>query len=154
MSEEGLETVNRQRAALAERVRLPWWYRVVFVVAVGAVLALPLASREFSPALANWVLLLPAVVVLLSLEGLLGWTSGARLSRRTMLAYPSSRPAGLTMVLVVVAAVFGENALVAAGLLAAAIGVLVVALAAELGCLIWQNAAIRDDIREGRTISG
>jgi hypothetical protein len=147
---EGLDQVARQRSALAGRVVLPWWYVVVYAVAMLAVVGLPLASWALSPAWSEWVVFLPAMLVLLTLDRLLGRVTGARLSRRTLRAYPSSRPVGLAMLAIVGVTVIGESVLLNVGQVAAAFAVVVVAVVALLGCLARQTAAIRDDIREGR----
>lgn len=150
---EGLEQIRRQRAALADRVTLPWWYVVVYAAAMLAVLALPLASWALSPELSNWAVFLPAMVVLFGLDPLLARTTGARLSRRTLRAFPSSRPAGVAMLVIAAVAVVGESVLLNVGRVAFAVGLVVVAAAGVVGCLVHQTAAIRDDIREGRATS-
>jgi hypothetical protein len=150
---DGLEQVRQQRAALAQRVTLPWWYLALFTAAIVALLSLPFASRYLSSGLGDLVFL-PALVVMLGLDRLLGYATGTKLSRRTMLAYPSSRPTGVTMLLIVVAAGVGVNVLLGNAQVAAAVGVVVVAAAGVVGCLVRLTAAIRDDIREGRAVSG
>jgi hypothetical protein len=149
---DGLEQVRQQRAALAERVTLPWWYLVLFTAAIVALLSSPFASRYGSPGLSDLVFL-PALVIMVGLDRLLGYATGAKLSRRTMLAYPSTRPAGVAVIVTVGAAVVGVNALLGSGQVAVAVGVVVVAAAAAVGCLVRLTAAIRDDIREGRAVT-
>lgn len=151
---EGVELVRQQRAALAQRVRLPWWYLVSFTVAILAALSLPLASWGLSSELSNWVVLVPALVVLLSLDRILGQATGARLSRRTLRAYPSSRPAGIAMLLIFIAAMLGEQVLITNGRVAVAVVVVMVAAVGVVACLVRQTAAIRDDIRAGRATTG
>jgi hypothetical protein len=149
-AEHALDEVRRQRAALAERARTPAWYLALFGLAVLALLAMPFVARATSAAVANWVVLLPAVAVLLLQDQLLGLVTGAKLARGTLRAYPSSRPAGIAMLVVVVAGVIAVNWLLNADQVGVAVVAAVVATGLAVACLVRQGAAIREDIRTGR----
>jgi hypothetical protein len=149
-AENALDLVRRQREALADRARTPVWYPALFGLAVLALLAVPFVARAASPKVANWAVVLPAVAVLLLQDRLLGLVTGTKLARGTLRAYPSSRPAGIAMLVVVVAGVVGVNLLLGFGQVAFAVLVAVVATGLAVRCLVRQGAAIREDIRAGR----
>lgn len=148
---EGLETVQAQRETLAARVRFPWWYLAAYALGIAAILAVPFVTR-FIPEVGSLVVLV-AVGLLMLLDRVLGAVTGARLMRRSLRAYPSSRPAGIAMLVVTFVATIGEMQLISSGQLGAILGVLALATALVLGCLIWQFRGIRRDIRDGRAVS-
>jgi hypothetical protein len=148
-----LQEINRQRAALAGKVRLPRWYVALFAVAMLALLAAPLVMRATSWEVGNWAVLVPAIVVLYVFDRLLGYATGAKLARGTLRAYPSSRPAGLTMLAVAIVGIIGVNVLVNVGLWPHAVTLVVVCAVGAARCLVWQTAGIRKDIREGRALT-
>lgn len=149
-----LHEVDRQRAALAEQVGLPLWYRVLYALAMLGLFIVPALSVLgvrwviFGPAIQ-----LPAILVLWLFGTVLHRTSGARLATNTYRAYPSARRpmlAVLASILVGSAMVFLLAYTVSwqVSLLA---GVLVAALA-TVG-MQRQLDAIRSDIRAGRAVS-
>lgn len=145
-----LDRVHEQRAALAGRVRTPWWYLAAYGAGLALILGTPLATH-YVPEVGSLGILI-AMLLLMLLDRLLGTVNGARLSRRSLRAYPSSRPAGLAMVAITLVATIGEVVLLNTGRPASAGAVLVLATAAMLGCLSWQTSAIRRDIRDGRAV--
>jgi hypothetical protein len=145
-----LQEIDRQRMALAAKVRLPWWYVALFTLAMLALLAAPLVARATSWELGNWAVMTPALVVLCLFDLLLGYATGAKLSRGTLRAYPSSRPAGLVMLAFGIIGVAGVHLLVKADMVPMAVVLVVVCTVAVVRCLLWQTAGIRKDIREGR----
>lgn len=151
---ENLDVLRGQRHALARRVRLPWWYVVIYTVAMAAVLSAPFLAALVSPALSNWISVIPALVVVMVLDKQLARATGAQFSRRTLRAYPSARPAGIVTIAVCVPAVLGEQVLVNTGQPFAGAGVLVATTAVVVACLFWQTSGIRRDIRDGRAVAG
>jgi hypothetical protein len=148
-----LQEIDRQRAALAAKVRLPWWYVGLFALAMLAVLATPLVSGATSWELGNWAVMWPALVVLYLSDLLLGYVTGAKLARGTLRAYPSSRPAGLSMLAFAFAGIVGVILLVKAGQWPTAVVLAVACTAGTVRCLVWQTTGIRKDIRRGRAVA-
>jgi hypothetical protein len=64
-----LELLRVQRSRLADRMRLPWWYRSGVAVSWALVFPGPFTSRYLPPAFPTWAILIAAVVV----AGLLQW---------------------------------------------------------------------------------
>jgi hypothetical protein len=149
-----LGELARQRATLASRIRLPWWYVALFGVATAALLSAPVVVQRVSDTAGTWGLLWPAILVYLLSDRLLGPATGVRLSRGTLRAYPSSRTAGIAMLLVVVGGTIGVYLLLAADMLPQALVVIVVATVAAVRCLVSQTAAIRRDVQDGRVVAG
>ncbi|MEC3979503.1 hypothetical protein [Amycolatopsis sp. H20-H5] len=147
-----LQEIDRQRAALAAKVRLPWWYAGLFALAMLATLAAPLVTRAVSWEVGSWAVMMPALVVLLVFDLLLGYVTGAKLACGTLRAYPSSRPAGLTLLGFAVAGIVGVPVLAELGRWPFAVVLVVVCTAAAVRCLLWQTAGIRKDIRAGRAV--
>jgi hypothetical protein len=148
-----LQEIDRQRAALATKVRLPWWYITLFALAMLAVFATPLITRTTSWEVGNWLVMWPALTVLWLSDLLLGYVTGAKLARGTLRTYPSSRPAGLSMLGFALAGIVGVTLLVKAGQSPQAVVLTVVCTAGAVRCLVWQTAGIRKDIREGRALA-
>jgi hypothetical protein len=146
---DALRVVDRQRAALASRVRLPWWYAVLFGAATLALVGSPIVVREASSTVSNWAVF-AGIVVLLASDRLLGWATGARLSRGTLRDYPSSRPAGLAMIALFVVGIVAIWLLLPIDRVDLAIVVAVVVTVGVVRCLVGQTRGIRRDIREGR----
>ncbi|GAA1282646.1 hypothetical protein [Saccharothrix xinjiangensis] len=148
-AERALAEVRRQREAMAERVSLPWWFRVLFAAAWGGVLAGPALMRDHERlSVPEFPYVLVAVVVLL--------VTLADYRRRSALhtvvrsrAYPSLRgqvPA--------TAAVFGGGAAVVWGLTLAGLphqALTCALVVAGLGAAqAWRvNTAIRQDVLAG-----
>jgi len=149
----GLQEIDRQRIALAAKVRLPWWYTGLFALAMLGLFGLPLINRFTSWDVGNWAVLTPAVVVLCLSDLLLGYVTGAKLSRGTLRAYPSSRPAGLSMLAIAIAGMVGVHLLVNASQWPQAVVLAVGCTVATVRCLVWQTAGIRKDIRTGRALA-
>ena len=148
-----MEEIVRQRAALAARVQLPWWYVALFGLAVLALLITPLVAKITSWGVAQLGLMVPASVILVLFDLLLGYVTGAKLARGTLRAYPSSRPAGLSILALVVVGLVGVNLSLSAHLLPVVVLVSVVVAVGAARCLVWQAEGIRKDIREGRAVT-
>src|SRR6476620_3271377 len=88
---------DRARAELADRIRLPAWYIALFAVVELVLLSAPLVGRAMPIVAAlGW---LPIVAFALLADRLLGLATGTRLARRTLRAYPSSRPSGMALIM-------------------------------------------------------
>jgi uncharacterized membrane-anchored protein len=119
-----LQQLQQQRTALAQRLRLPWWYLAATALLMAGVLALPfLQPRHISESVGQSSLLV-LILVQIGLGRLLVRTTGVKYRGRDTI-YPSARP-----VMWVTCAV-----------------------AAVVGILLWQNAAIHHGIRQGRAVS-
>ncbi|WP_447007478.1 hypothetical protein ACRAKI_13855 [Saccharothrix isguenensis] len=148
--EEGLAAVRRRRAAMADRINLPWWYRVAFAVAWTGVLLGPLLARDHGrfglPPFPYW-LVATALLLALLLEY-------RRRSGLDVLAHSRPYPA-LRALLVPTAAVIAGSVVVVWGLTLldqpyAAIGCAVLAGGLTARQVWLVNRAIRRDVVEGR----
>jgi hypothetical protein len=148
----GLREIDRQRAALAAKVRLPWWYTGLFALAMLGLFGLPLINHFTSGELGSWTPVAAVIVLLLS-DLVLGHVTGAKLARGTLRVYPSSRPAGLSMIAIAVVAMLGGYWLVGIGQSPQAVVLAGVCTVASVRCLMWQTAGIRKDIRTGRALA-
>ncbi|MFJ9250516.1 hypothetical protein [Streptomyces sp. NPDC101776] len=147
-----LHQLQQQRTALAQRLRLPWWYLAATAVLTTAVLALPFlqpgyisdgVSQGSSPVL---------ILTQIGLNHLLDRTTGVKYRGRST-TYPAARPVLWVTFAVALTSLAGEHALLGRGHIAPAIVLVIVAVAAMVGILLWQNAAIRHDIRQGRAVA-
>jgi hypothetical protein len=136
------------RDRLAERARLPWWYVALQGLALVGLLAAPLVSRS-SAGVYNAVMW-PSVLLLVFGDLLLRRIRGVAFSRKTMLAYPSTRRPGLTFLAVGLVGVIAVNVLVHADQTGLALVTAVAVAACCTGLLLWMNTAMRGDIRDGR----
>jgi hypothetical protein len=149
---ESLEQLRRQRATLAERIRLPWWYLTLAAVAMVAVMTAPFLSKYVSPVGSQWVALVP-VVVMIGIDRLWARTTGVRLPYQLTRRYPSVRPIRWITLAMAIVGYVTERLLVDHGQTALAVVVIVIMAAVTVGLLIRRTAAIRKDIGEGRTTS-
>lgn len=147
-----LQQLQQQRTALAQRLRLPWWYLAATALLMAGVLALPfLQPRHISESVGQSSLLV-LILVQIGLGRLLVRTTGVKYRGRDTI-YPSARPVMWVTFGVALASVAGEHVLLGKGDTALAITLATVVVAAVVGILLWQNAAIRYDIRQGRAVS-
>jgi predicted MFS family arabinose efflux permease len=147
-----LERLQQQRTALAQRLRLPWWYLAATAVLMAVLLGLPFLQPRYVSDDAGQVSSLVLVLIQFGLSRLLENTTGVKYRGRNMY-YPSARPVMWVTCAVAAASVAGEGALLRSGDTVLAVTVVVVTVAAVVGILLWQNAAIRLDIRQGRAVS-
>jgi hypothetical protein len=141
-----LELLRAQRAQLASRLKTPWWYVAGTAFALAVAFAMPIASHYLIGAGA-WCALL-AIVVLFLLQYALARVSGVDVGIQTW-QYPSGRAWTIAMVVVIFAAFAAETLLLSDGLLAAAIGVGVLATLAGTGCSQGHLRGIRRDLETG-----
>jgi threonine/homoserine efflux transporter RhtA len=143
-----LELLRMQRSRLADRLRPRWWYLTGVAIMWALVFAGPFGSRYLPPTFNTW----PILVAGLAVACLLWWgqtrTTGVKMGFRN-LSYRPARPAGITMLVVSIAANGTETSLIRRGLLVAAIAVAALAVAAEVAAQQALLRAIRKDLRDG-----
>ncbi|MFJ5306810.1 hypothetical protein [Streptomyces sp. NPDC088350] len=147
-----LQRLEQQRTALAERLKLPGWYLAATAAVMAAVMALPfLRPQHISEGVTqgSWLLL---ILTQIGLSRLLVRTTGVKYRGRNM-TYPSARPVMWVTLAVSLASVAGEHVLLGRGDTVLAIALVIVVVAAVVGIMLWQNSAIRHDIRKGRAVS-
>jgi hypothetical protein len=148
-----LRHVDLQRDALADRIRIPPWYAVIYAAALIGLFTVPGLSvrpdHELARSTVVAVIVL-GVVALGLLDAAVGRSAGARLRRDRTHAYASTR----TPILMTGFAVLGGSivtwALAETGAwvlsILCGLGIAVVALLGQY----WQFRGIRHDIRAGR----
>jgi hypothetical protein len=146
------QQLQEQRTALAQRLRLPGWYLAATALLTAAVLTLPFFQPRYISEGAGQSSLLVLILAQIGLSRLLVSTTGVQYRGRNM-TYPSARPVMWVAVAVALTSAAGEHVLRGRGYTDLAIALVVVVVGAAVGILLWQNAAIRDDIREGRAVS-
>ncbi len=149
-AERALAEVRRQREAMAARVRLPWWFRVLIGVVWAGWLVSPVLALEHErfglPAL-PYMQVAGAVLLVV----LIGFRrrSGLHTTMRSW-AYPSLRGKLPVTAVVVVGGVVVVWGLALAGLPYPAIAFVLPAAAFAVGWVGRINAGIRRDVLEGR----
>jgi hypothetical protein len=149
MENDALTQVRAQRAALAARARLPWWFWVLFALATLGLVGGPLLTTTLSPVVAAVVQVVSILVYLLA-DRLVRWRRGVTISSAVLRAYPSARAAGTGFVVVVAVGVVAVTWLAAHGVLAAAVVVTLGTAAVALALMAVAQRAVVADIREGR----
>ncbi|WP_405991991.1 hypothetical protein [Streptomyces sp. NBC_00986] len=147
-----LDLLQQQRTALAQRLRLPWWYLAATAALMAVLLGLPFLQPRYVSDDAGQATSLVLILIQFGLSRLLENTTGVKYRSRNMY-YPSARPVMWVTCAVAAASVAGEGVLLRSGDTVLAVTVVVVTVAALVGILLWQNAAIRHDIRQGRAVS-
>lgn len=147
-----LQQLQQQRTALAQRLRLPWWYLAATAVLIAVVLVLPFLQPRYVSDEVGQDALPVLILTQLGLSRLLDRTTGVKYRGRDT-TYPTARPVMWVTCAVALASVVGEHVLLGRGDTALAIVLVIVTVAAAVGILLWQNAAIRHDIRQGRAVS-
>ena len=141
-----LELLRVQRARLADRMRLPWWYLTGSAILWALVFSGPFSSRYLPQGVPTWAIL----VVFLGMVCLMQWglarATGIKLPFRN-LRYRPGRPVGIAILVVSLAASETEFLLIRRDLIVAAIVVAALAVVAEMAC---QQAALRVTRRELR----
>jgi hypothetical protein len=153
-----LELLRVQRSRLADQMRPPWWYLPGIAIAWAVFFAGPFTSRSFSSptTVSTWLILVPAGVVCLLLQwgmtratGIKAGPRPLRVLRDGLFYYRPTRPAGIAIFVVGVAALWAEGSLIRHGLTAVAIAVEVLAVVAEVAAQQAVLRAIREDLRGG-----
>jgi len=141
-----LELLRVQRARLADRMRLPWWYLAGSVILWALVFASPFSSRYLPQGFPTWPVFAAAVAVACLMQWGLTRVTGIKLPFRN-LRYRPGRPVGIAILVVFFAASQTEFLLIRRDLIVAAIVVAALAVVAEMAC---QQAALRVTRRELR----
>lgn len=144
-----LTAVDAQRAALAERARLPWWFWVLFGVATVGLIGGPVFGHLLSPGLGNLLVLWPSILVYVLADRLVRRSRGVRLSSRTFRDYPSSRVPGVAFLVVAIVGMISVMFLVHHHL-GIAIVVVAVSSALAVGFMAAMQRAMIADLRAGR----
>jgi hypothetical protein len=143
-----LELLRVQRGRLADRMRLPWWYRAGHAILWAVVFAGPFSSRYLPRGVPTW----PILVAFLPVACLLQWgltrATGIKLPFRN-LRYRPGRPVGIAILVVFLAASETEFLLVGRGLIVAAIAVAALGVAAEMALLQAALRVTRQELRGG-----
>ena len=141
-----LELLRVQRARLADRMRLPWWYQAGSAILWALVFASPFSTRYLPQGIPTWPIFVAAVAVACLMQWGLTRVTGIKLPFRN-LRYRPGRPVGITILVVFLAASQTEFLLIRRDLIVAAIVVAALAVGAEMACL---QAALRVTRRELR----
>jgi len=141
-----LELLRVQRARLAKRMRLPWWYLTGSAILWALVFAGPFSSRYLPRGVPTWPIFVAAVAVACLMQWGLTRATGIKLPFRN-LRYRPGRPVGIAILVVFLAASETEFLLIRRDLIVAAIVVAALAVVAEMAC---QQAALRVTRRELR----
>lgn len=144
-----LERLRVQRSRLADRMRPPWWYLAGVAIMWALAFAAPFGSRYLPQGVSPYP---PILVAVVAVACLLKWgqdrATGIKMGFRN-LSYRPGRPAGITMLVVAIAANATEISLIRHDLLVAAISVAALAVAAEVAAQQALLRAIRQDLRSG-----
>jgi hypothetical protein len=155
---EPLELLRVQRSRLADRMRPPWWYLPGIAIVWAVFFGGPFTSRSFSSptTVSTWLILVPAGAVCLLLQwgmtratGIKAGPRPLRVLRDGLFYYRPTRPAGIAVFVVSVAALWAEGSLIRHGLTAGAVAVAVLAVVAEVAAQQAGLRAIREDLRGG-----
>ncbi len=144
-----LGQLRAQREQLANRVRAPWWYLAGYAGVLALICAVPFGSHYFRGTW-SWSGLV-AIALFYLLQRALARVTGVAVGTRT-LRYPSGRPAGIMLMMVVTAAVVAEMVLITRGLTVAAIVAGVLATAVGTACHQAHLRGIRRDLRMGEAM--
>ena len=147
---DGRAVAERVRAQMADRARLPWWYVTVQGLAMLALLLQAPVSRLTDSVGGYAALGWPVVIVMVAGPMLLRRVRGADVGRPNLAAYPSTRRMGIAFLAVAAPGALVESLLAHHHLIVAAIALAVLLTAASTAYQVRENAAIRDDIRDGR----
>jgi len=142
-----LEVLWAQRSRLADRMRLPWWYRTGAAIVWAVAFAGPFSSRYLHRGVPTWAVFAGAAAVACLLQWGLTRVTGIKLPFRNLRSPSPGRPVGIAILVVFLAAGETEYLLLRHGLLVAAIVVAAVGVAAEMALL---QAALRVTRRELR----
>ncbi len=142
-----LELLRVQRGRLADRMRLPWWYRTGAAILWAVLFAGPFSSRYLPRGVPTWPIFVAAAAVAFLLQWGLTRATGIKLPFRNLRSPSPGRPVGIAILVVFLAASETEFLLVRGGLLVAAIVVAALGVVAEMALL---QAALRVTRRELR----
>jgi hypothetical protein len=143
-----LELLRVQRARLADRMRLPWWYQSGTAILWALIFAGPISSRYLSKGFPTFPILVAAAAVACLMQWGLTRATGIKLPFRN-LRYRPGRPVWIANLVVFLAASETEFLLTRHGLIVAAIAIAALAVAAEMACLQTVLRVTRRELRGG-----
>jgi hypothetical protein len=144
-----LELLRVQRARLADRMRLPWWYLTGAAILWALVFASPFSSRYLPRGVPTWPILLAVAAVVCLMQWGLTRATGIKLPFRNLSSPSPGRPVGIAILVVWFAASETEFVLIRHGLLVAAIVVAALGVAAEMALLQAAVRVTRQELRGG-----
>jgi hypothetical protein len=146
-----LELLRVQRGRLADRMRLPWWYRACSAILWAVAFAGPFNSRYLPRHVHTWPLLLAGLAVVCLMQWGLARATGIKLGFRNLSSPSPGRPVAIAVLVVCLGANETEFLLISHGLPVAAIVLAVLAVAAETAL---QQAGLQVTRRELRAGGG
>ena len=153
MEHDAMTQVHAQRAALAERARLPWWFWVLFALATLGLVGGPVLARTLPSPVPAAAIQVASVLVYLLADRLVRRHRGVRLSSAVLRDFPSARVAGIGFVVVVAIGVVVVTWMAAHGVLLGATVVTLVTAGLALAAMGTAQRAMVGDIRDGRVRS-
>ena len=145
-----LELLRVQRSRLADRMRLPWWYRSGMAILWALTFAGPFNARYLPREVPIWPILIAAVVAAFLMQWGLARATGIKLPFRNLRYRSPGRPVGIAMLVVSLAGNETEFLLIRHGLPAAAIVVGVLGVVAEMALLQAALRITRRELRGGK----
>jgi hypothetical protein len=142
-----LELLRVQRARLADRMRLPWWYLAGAALLWALVFAGPFSSRYLPHGVPTWPVFAAAAAAAFLMQWGLTRATGIKLPFRNLSSPSPGRPVGIAILVVCLAAGQTELLLIHRDLIVAAIVVAALGVVAEMALL---QAALRVTRRELR----
>jgi hypothetical protein len=142
-----LELLRVQRARLADRMRLPWWYLAGAALLWALVFAGPFSSRYLPHGVPTWPVFAAAAAVAFLMQWGLTRATGIKLPFRNLSSPSPGRPVGIAILVACLAAGQTELLLIHRDLIVAAIVVAALGVVAEMALL---QAALRVTRRELR----
>jgi hypothetical protein len=146
---ESLELLRVQRGRLADRMRLPWWYRAGHAILWAVVFAGPFSSRYLPRGVHTWPILVAFLAVVCLLQWGLTRATGIKLPFQNLRYRSPGRPVGIAILVVFLAASETEFLLVGRSLVVAAIAVAAFGVVAEMALLQAALRVTRQELRGG-----
>jgi hypothetical protein len=143
-----LDVLRAQRARLADRMRLPWWFLAGFAFIWALIFAGPFSSRYLPQGIPTWPFFLAAAAV----GGLMQWgltrVTGIKLPFRN-LRYRPGRPVGIAILVVFFAVGESESLLIRRDMIVAAIVIGVLGVVAQMALLQAALQVTRRELQRG-----
>jgi hypothetical protein len=146
---EALERLRVQRSRLADRIRLPWWYRTGAALLWAVVFAGPFSSRYLPHGVPTWPAFVAAAAVAFLMQWGLTRATGIKLPFRNLSERSPGRPLGIAILVVFFAIGETEYLLISHGLPVIAVAVAVLGVVAEMVLLQAALRVTRQELRGG-----
>jgi len=146
--QEALKLLRVQRARLADRLRLPWWYQSGAAILWALVFAAPFSSRYLPHRVPLWPFLLAALALVCLMQWGLTRATGIKLPWRNLRHRPGRR-VGIAILVAWFAAAETEFLLIDHALIVAAIVVAAGGVVAEMALLQAALGVSRRELRGG-----